>query len=154
MTDNPRIEPPAGLARRLAAMFYDSLLLAGIAWAITASAIAIRIVQLGDRAVRQSGAPAAGGPLLQLALLLSIVAFFCWFWTRSGQTLGMQAWHLRVETTHGERIGWRQSLVRLAGAVVSAACFGAGYWWLLLVAERRTWHDRWSNSRVVLIGAK
>ena len=154
MTDNPRIVVPASLPRRLAAMFYDSLLLAAIAWAITAIAIALRVAQLGDQAIRQSAAPATGGPLLQLALLLSIVAFFCWFWTRSGQTLGMQAWRLRVETIHGDRIGWRQSLARLAGAVVSAACFGAGFWWLLFDAEGRTWHDRWSNSRVVLTGAK
>ncbi len=77
--------------------------------------------------------------------------FFGWFWTRSGQTLGMQAWRLRVQQPDGSPISWRQALVRMGGAVLSALCLGAGYWWLLFDRERRTWHDRLSGTRVVLL---
>jgi uncharacterized RDD family membrane protein YckC len=142
---------PAGLGRRLGAMFYDSLLLFAVTWAFTALAIGARVALQGSATIRATGHAAVAGPLLQLPLLVLVVVFFVWFWTRSGQTLGMQAWRLRVETLDGQRLDWRRSLLRLALAAVSAACLGAGYWWLLLDRERRTWHDRGSASRVVLL---
>jgi uncharacterized RDD family membrane protein YckC len=142
---------PAGLGRRLGAMFYDSLLLFAVTWAFTALAIGARVVLQGSATVRATGHAAVSGPLLQLSLLVLVVVFFGWFWTRSGQTLGMQAWRLRVETLEGGRLDWRRSLLRLALAAVSAACLGAGYWSLLFDRERRTWHDRVSASRVVVL---
>lgn len=141
--------PPAGIARRLGAMFYDSLLLLGVTWAVTALEIALKVAVVGADAVRESGQRALGGPLLQLSLLVVVFLFFGWFWTRSGQTLGMQAWRIRLDSDEGGRISWPQALVRFAGAAVSAACLGAGYWWMLVDRERLTWHDRWSRSRVV-----
>lgn len=141
--------PPAGIARRLGAMFYDGLLLLGVTWAVTALEIALKVAVVGADAVRESGQRALGGPLLQLSLLVVVFLFFGWFWTRSGQTLGMQAWRIRLDSDDGGRISWPQALVRFAGAAVSAACLGAGYWWMLVDRERLTWHDRWSRSRVV-----
>src|SRR5262245_8487168 len=144
--DEPR---PAGLGRRLGAMLYDSLLLFAITWAVTALEIGLRVWWRGAETVRATGAAAAGGILLQLPLLAVVALFFGWFWTHSGQTLGMQAWRLRVETGTGDRIGWRQAMLRLALAAVSLGCLGAGYWSALFDPERRCWHDRWTGSRVV-----
>ena len=138
-----------GLGRRLGAMFYDSLLLFALTWAVTAAEVGLRIWREGEQAVRATGRAAAGGLALQLPLLVAGVLFFGWFWTRWGQTLGMQAWRLRVETLDGTRISWRQALLRLAGACVSLACLGAGYLAILFDAESRAWHDRWSGTRVV-----
>ena len=135
-------------------MFYDSLLLFALTWAVTALEIGLRVWWSGADSVRATGNAAAGGILLQLPIALVVVLFFGWFWTRSGQTLGMQAWRLRIETLAGDRLGWRQALLRLALATVSLACFGAGYWSLLFDPERRTWHDRWTRTRVVLLPAR
>jgi uncharacterized RDD family membrane protein YckC len=81
---------PASLPRRLAAGFYDGLLLVAI-WLIgTLPWVLIR-----------GGEVPAGHPLF-LAWLLGLTAlFFAWFWRRNAQTLGMQAWRIRLEGVDG-----------------------------------------------------
>jgi uncharacterized RDD family membrane protein YckC len=143
--------PAPGLMRRLAAMFYDSLLVFAVAWTVTAVAVFLRRESVGEAAIRASGHAAASGPLLQAAIAIALVLFFGWFWTRTGQTLGMQAWRLRVQQPDGRPISWRQALLRMCGAVLSALCLGAGYWWVLVDREQCTWHDRLSGTRVVLL---
>lgn len=149
--ENAGVPEPAGLARRLGAMLYDSLLLFAVTWTVTALVIGLRVGWSGEAAVRSAGGPAASGLLLQVPLALAVVAFFVGFWTHSGQTLGMQSWRLRVETEDGARLGWRVALARLLLAGVSAACLGAGYWWMLFDARKRSWHDTWTRTRVVLV---
>lgn len=146
--------PPAGLLRRLGAMLYDSLLLFAVSWSVTAIEVALRVARVGEDAIRASGQSAVAGPALQLPLLLACFAFFGWFWTRSGQTLGMQAWRLRIDSDAGGRISWWQALRRFSGAIVSFASFGLGFWWMLFDSRRRAWHDRLSNSRMVQLPAK
>ena len=146
--------PPAGLRRRLAAMLYDSLLLFAVTWSVTAIEIALRVASVGDAAVRASEHGAVAGPLLQIPLACAVVLFFGWFWTRSGQTLGMQAWRLRIETLEGDRIGWSQVLLRIGGAAISLACFGLGYLWILFDPAKRAWHVRISRSLVVVLPGK
>lgn len=148
--------PAAGLPRRLAAMGYDTLLSVPLAMAVTALSVAAKTAWVGAGTIQKSGAAAlqASDPLYWLNLLLvmlAVTAFFVWFWTRAGQTLGMQAWRLRIDRLDGGRINSRQALLRLAGAAVSLACGGLGYWAALWDPEKRTWHDRWSGSRVVLL---
>jgi len=131
-------------------MFYDTLLLFAVAWAVTAVEVGLRVWREGESAIRATGRAAAGGLGLQLPLALATLLFFGWFWTRWGQTLGMQAWRLRVETLAGGRISWGQALLRMAGACVSFACLGAGYLAILFDPAARAWHDRWSGTRVVI----
>jgi uncharacterized RDD family membrane protein YckC len=92
--------------------------------------------------------------IYQVVLLLVIVLFFGVFWTRGGQTVGMLAWRLRVERSDGASLTWRNVLVRLAGAWVSFAALGLGYFWIWVDRERLAWHDRWSGTRVVVLPGK
>jgi uncharacterized RDD family membrane protein YckC len=105
MTPSPAGSPDAlpapGLLRRFAAMLYDSLLLFAVGWTVTAVAVGLRAASVGEAAIRASGKAAASGLLLQAAIAATTVLFFGWFWTRSGQTLGMQAWRLRVQQPDG-----------------------------------------------------
>jgi uncharacterized RDD family membrane protein YckC len=141
-----------GLGRRLAAMFYDSLLVFAITFTATLLVVGIRLV-LSQQAHHTGERAITGGYhyFLQAVLLASITLFFGWFWTRTGQTLGMQTWRLRIDDVNGGRISSRQALVRLAMATVSAACLGLGYLWILWDRDKRSWHDRASGSRVVLL---
>ena len=148
---SPDSLPPPGLLRRLAAMLYDSLLLFAVGWTVTAVAVVLRAASVGEAAIRASGKAAVSGLLLQAAIAAATVLFFGWFWTRSGQTLGMQAWRLRVQQPDGSPISWRQVVIRMGGAVLSMLCLGAGYWWLLFDREKCAWHDRLSGTRVVLL---
>jgi uncharacterized RDD family membrane protein YckC len=142
MTTEPeRIDEPkpAGLPRRLAALAYDFLLLGGVLVAYTFVVLAVR----GGEAVP----PGTGWFELSLAALC--VAFFVWFWTHGGQTLGMLAFGLRVVVADGRPVGVRAALVRAAASLVSALPAGLGFWWALVDSERRCWHDRLSGTRVV-----
>ena len=66
-------------------------------------------------------------PLLATLLLLSLFAFFAKFWTRGGQTLGMQVWSIRVQNADGTGISLWQVLLRFLVAILSWLALGLGY---------------------------
>ncbi|MBZ9559520.1 MULTISPECIES: RDD family protein [unclassified Modicisalibacter] len=129
---------PAGLARRLAAMGYDTLVLIAL-WMLVAF--------IG---VAANGGEAVTGPLFRLILLLITLLFFVVCWRRGGMTLGMQAWGLRLETRDGRRPSIGQCLIRLGVAGVSLLALGLGHGWVLIDRERRSWADIASGTRVVV----
>ncbi len=153
MTTPETALPNAGVIKRLAAMTYDSLLIFGLLFTATIPALFFQAEQSLDKSneqvVHELPTLVDGWPF-QMYLLLVYISFFCWFWRRNGQTLGMQAWRLHVEDMQGQRITLKQCLQRIAGAFVSAACLGAGYWWLWFDKDNLTWHDRWSKTRIVV----
>ena len=130
---------PAGLIRRLAALAYDLLLLAGVLFVFTLLVLFAR----GGREIPP------GTWWFDLGLIVVCAAFFVWFWTHGGQTLGMRAWRLKLVTCDGSPIGLARALGRLGAAVVSAVPAGIGFWWALFDRERACWHDRWSRTRVL-----
>ena len=69
----------AGLARRLGAMFYDSLLVFAVGWSVTAAVIGLRVWLNGAEQLQAAGGRAATGPLLQLPLFAAVTLFFVWF---------------------------------------------------------------------------
>ncbi|RDE25006.1 RDD family protein [Motiliproteus coralliicola] len=129
--------PNASLIKRLGAMLYDSLLLAAL-WMV-----------VGAVGVALNNGEAVKGPVFNSALFLVTFLFFMIFWTRSGQTLGMLAWRIRIQTPEGQAISGLQALIRFFSAGLSLLCLGAGYWWMLFDKQGLTWHDRYSESRVV-----
>lgn len=128
---------PASLAKRLLAMLYDFMIIVAI-WMIT-----------GFVAVGLNDGEAVEGPALKSALFIITFLFFGFFWTRNGQTLGMQAWRIRVQSLGGYKLTWTQSLLRFFLAALSMLCFGLGYIWMLFNDEKLTWHDKLSESCVV-----
>ena len=129
--------PNASLVKRLLAMMYDSLLVIAV-W-MTVSYI---FLFFNDQ-------QAVTGPIYESALFLVTFLFFALFWTRSGQTLGMIAWRLRIESDQGQPLSAKQALLRFMAAIFSAVALGMGYWWIMFDSNKLSWHDRWSNSRVV-----
>ncbi|WP_254275826.1 RDD family protein [Halomonas sp. 3H] len=141
---------PAGLARRLGAMLYDSFLIAAI-WILVAGLHLTIGRQLLGISAEQVGAGPLWGLSLQLLLLGAAFAFLAFSWTRGGMTLGMQAWRLRVQTLDGRSITPVQALVRFLVGLLSLAAFGLGYLWILVDRERRSWGDIVSATRVVVL---
>ena len=138
----------AGVLRRFGAMLYDALLVVALFVIVT-----LLFFPFTGKGItpRESGALEH---VYQAALLLAMVLFFCVFWTWRGQTLGMLAWRLRVERSDGAVLTWRDALLRLAGACVSLAALGLGYFWIWIDRDRLAWHDRWSGTRVVVVPKK
>jgi uncharacterized RDD family membrane protein YckC len=132
-----------GLWRRLAAIFYDSWLMAGI-WLLGAT--------VDTFARRALDAETSGSHLaLQIFLLAAPAVFFGWFWTHGGQTLGMRAWRLKLLDREGHPVTWRKSLLRYGAAWVSLLAFGLGYLWVWIDRDGLAWHDRLSGTRLVLL---
>jgi uncharacterized RDD family membrane protein YckC len=128
--------PPANLIKQLAAMLYDSMLIFGVLF--FASAIALMLNQ---------GEAIESNPWFRLYLLLTLFTFYAWFWRKSGQTLGMRVWKIRIVTESGGNPGWGVCYLRLIFALLSLLCFGLGYWWRLF--KPYTWHDRLSRTRII-----
>jgi uncharacterized RDD family membrane protein YckC len=157
----------AGIFRRLAAAGYDGLLLAAVLFLVTGLLL---LTTHGEAITRER--VGAWAYAYQTLLALLVAAYFGASWTARGQTLGMKAWGIRVETAGGALPGWREVLVRLAcaaplylaflGATLLCMAHRAG--WPALVAGslplaaslaahaltgRGTLHDRLSGTRVV-----
>jgi uncharacterized RDD family membrane protein YckC len=87
--------PPANLIKQLAAMLYDGFLVFGVLF--FASALALLFNQ---------GEAIESNPLFSLYLLLTLFTFYAWFWNKSGQTLGMRVWKIRIVSESGGNPDW------------------------------------------------
>jgi len=151
MIDDSAPSSPS-LLRRLAALLYDILLVLPLIMACVALVMGVRsLLGLG---------PAADGtvqlePLLVQALaLLTTMVFFGWFWLKNGQTLGMQAWRIKLLSFAGASPNLRQVVIRCLGAGLSAGCLGLGYLWCLVDRRGRYWHDWLSGTELRLLPGK
>ena len=95
-----------------------------------------------------------GDPLYSTVLLLVLFGFFAKFWTHGGQTLGMQVWGIRVQNANGTAISLWQALLRFMVSIASWLCIGLGFFWSLFDKQKRTWHDIYSDTRLVRIPKK
>ena len=128
----------------MAAIVYDTLLLIGILFLATALILPLT----GGTAI------ARGNPFYSGYLLFICFSFFGWFWTHGGQTLGMRAWKIRVQQSNGLGISWTQALLRFLAAIISWLVLGFGFLWMLVDREKRTWHDRFSDTVVARIPSR
>lgn len=130
---------PCALPRRLLILVYDSLVVTALLLLATALALVAGFDQV----------TAGKDPLFTLYLLAVWFLYLALFWRRGGMTVGMRSWHVIIEREDGQRPGWGQCLLRFLVSFVSAACFGLGFAWSLFDAQKRTWHDLASNTRLV-----
>ena len=130
---------PAGLTRRLGAFVYDVLLIVAL-WMFTI---------LGGVLLNEGETVA--GTVLQLILATEALGFYLYFWARQGQTLGMRAWRLKLVTGEGGQPNLSALFKRALLAPISFLCFGLGYLWYFVGARQQTWHDRGSDTYVVLL---
>ena len=109
--------PPPPLWRHGLAMLYDTLLVVPLFMAAAGLWVAI----LGP--TDSLNDPAVPASLQRLSWLVILLLFFGIFWQRAGQTLGMQAWRIKLVTDSGDPPTWRQ--VRCA---CSARCYRLSVW--------------------------
>jgi uncharacterized RDD family membrane protein YckC len=124
-----------GLARRLASLLYEAVLLVAVAF-FAASAFYFA----------SGGAPLEGWLLRAHQLFLAAVfaAYFLWCWLRGGQTLAMKTWRVRVV---GVSPG--KALLRFLFALVLVPT-GASILWALFDRDGQFLHDRLAGTRLVL----
>ena len=133
---------PAGFFRRLAAMAYDTFLLIAILLVYSAILVALNHGEV----VRH--------PFYYLSVVIISGLFFAFFWTRRGQTLGMQSWRVRLVNSDGNTPSWQQSSKRLLFTIISWLPCGLGFLWALLNKDKRAWHDELSKTYLVFTPKK
>lgn len=143
-TDDVAIVKPS-LLRHFMAMVYDILLIAPI---LMASQFVL-LLFFGPTA----DATVATVPtwLTQMLAVLVIAVFFTIFWRKSGQTLGMQAWRIKLQTLDDQKLTVLHCLKRVLGAALSFATVGLGYLWRYVDSNNRYLHDRLSGTELVLL---
>ncbi|CAB0151963.1 hypothetical protein PSI9734_02316 [Pseudidiomarina piscicola] len=144
--------PSAGFWRRLAAWVYDLLVAISVVMVSSALALGFAAILTSNGwltlpAEMDHAAWLNSSPLYAIYLLTVLGLFFGWFWQRSGQTLGMRAWRLKVQQRNGARITRKQALIR-----VLTCAFGLGNLWVLVdFKNRRAWHDYAAGTELVTL---
>jgi uncharacterized RDD family membrane protein YckC len=139
MTDYAIASSAAPLRHRLAAMVYELLLVVAVLF--IASFVFIRI-----------GGDAQTGwhrDLFRLFLLGMLFAYFYAFWRRSGQTLAMKTWRIRLVDLDGRLLHFRQAALRFVLALLGISLLGVSIIWALFDRDRQFLHDRLAKTRLI-----
>jgi uncharacterized RDD family membrane protein YckC len=134
----------AGFGRRLAALLYDLLLLAALLMIFTGGALFFT-----HGAAVLPATVGAWVHVYRAGLVLVIGGYYLINWLRSGQTLGMRAWRLRVVTDSGQPLALKAAALRLAVGTLAWAPAALGVLWLYFDPDHLALHDRLSKTRVV-----
>lgn len=101
MTDVVETKAPS-LRRRMACFLYEGVLLFGV----------VMIATWLFSTLSQQRHALQSRHLLQGFLFVVFGIYFAWFWSRSGQTLAMKTWHLRLVARNGAPVSQSRALAR------------------------------------------
>lgn len=132
---------PPSLFRRIAAMLYESVLLFAILF----------VAGLIHRALFGDPQNPIQSNFLFIYLWLISGAYFVYCWTRSGQTLAMQTWRIKLIGLDGMSLSIDQAAKRYVFATFSLMFFGLGFLWAWFDREGLYLHDRLSGGRLIFV---
>lgn len=123
----------AGIRRRMASFLYEGLLLFGV----------VMMAGFLFSGLTQQRHALQGMYALQAFVFMVLGVYFVWFWSKSGQTLAMKTWHVRLVDRWGHPVKRPRALLRyllswvwflpaLGLAAVVGTPWGAGLWMCLL----------------------
>lgn len=135
------VKTKPSLLRLGACIVYDGLVVLALSFALAL----VFILLFGDAS---HGFKRYG---LQLFLWLGVGLYFVWCWRKSGQTLAMQTWQLKLSNAQLGRLSWPQVLLRYVMASLSLGVFGLGFIWAVFDPDRLFLHDRLLGSRITFV---
>ena len=128
------------IARRLASMLYEFLLLFAIGF------LATWLFQFAAGTLVVEG---WRRHLLQLLILAMFAIYFLWCWLRGGQTLAMKTWRIRVVSKNGHgRLAPGAALARFVYALLLVPTL-IGIFWAMVDRDRQFLHDRLAGSLLI-----
>jgi uncharacterized RDD family membrane protein YckC len=139
LSAEPRL---AGRAVRLASLIYEGILLVPILF----------LAGYLFLAVTHDAASIYMRPVFRLWLVLVLGAYFVYCWSRSGQTLALKTWRLRIARRDGQPLSVKLALMRYLLALWGALLAGVGFWWAFFDREGQFLHDRLAGTRIVKVG--
>lgn len=84
---------------------------------------------------------------LQLLLWFISGIYFVVCWVKTGQTLAMQAWKMKIVGQNGGLLSWRQATLRYVLASILVGMFGVSLLYMFVNRQRLFLHDRLLGSR-------
>ena len=127
------------LLRRLGACFYDAFLAFSLLFfmgLIYNAIFGVENIQINNKHLI----------FYQLYQFIFLLFYFIFPWFKSGQTLGMKAWHIRLISNDNNKITLLQCFIRFFAGLLSWALFGLGFLYALINQKKLTLHDKLSNS--------
>lgn len=159
---------------RLAAVLYDGLLI--IAMNAILAAILVGIATPAEVAAKHQAVVLPDWFrhfVLFPAMVLMTWLFYGYFWRKTGQTLGMQTWRLKVIKPNGQLLSWSDSFGRCAAAMILPTICGlaanvlynnsgafalslvfgfvGNYLWAWINGRGLAWHDQLSATVVIRV---
>lgn len=152
-----------GLARRLACFLYEGVLLFGVTM----------ISGYLFSALTHQTHALQGREALQAFEFVVLAIYFCWFWSRGGQTVAMRAWRIRLTDLQGQPVSQTRAMARyvcswvwflpalgLSRLLHQDHSTGQIFAWMaagvliyaaaaLLHPRRQFWHDAWCGTQLV-----
>lgn len=133
--------PFATLRLRLMSLAYEVILLIAVLFVFS-----YLFLSLARDA--QSGLPRA---IFQLYLLSVCGTYFVFCWSRTGQTLPMKTWRMRLVTEAGESLSAGRAFRRYLFAIPGMLS-GISLIWAPFDKQRQFLHDRLAGTRIVRVG--
>lgn len=137
----PQTTPTPGLFKLSACLLYELLTI--IALSIVFAGIFYALFGDATEGIKRL--------LQQIFLWVVIGIYYLWCWVKSGQTLAMQAWHLKVVTSDGAQLSMQAAFARYLFASLSLVFLGLGFLWAVIDHNRLFLHDRWLKNKIVVI---
>jgi uncharacterized RDD family membrane protein YckC len=88
--------------------------------------------------------------LFQLWLVIVLGVYFCYCWSKTGQTLALKTWRLRITGRDGRPPARSLALARFLVALCGTLLVGVGFWWAFLDPDGLYLHDRLVGTRIVV----
>ncbi len=144
MQDNATPLSPASFMARIAAMIYELLLVTAVVF-VASFIIAPVVGELHEPWQRH---------LFQGYILGVLFIYFSTFWLRSGQTLAMKTWRIRLVQQNGSPLTLKLAAFRFVLALAGILLAGIGLWWALIDRDKQFLHDRIAGTRLVCVPRK
>ena len=135
----------AHIHRIIGSAIYDLLVVMGLLMIAGFIAVGAYHLITGEEAIP------ANSLVFQLYLLAVISGYFLYFWKRSGQTVGMKAWRIRLVNRKKEAISVKQLLIRQLVAIPAYCLLLLGVIWQYWDKSGLNWHDHASGTKLIYI---
>jgi uncharacterized RDD family membrane protein YckC len=131
----------AGFFKRVFSIIYDSLAITGIIFSLS-----LLLVLLNGGYTEENS---IAGLIQLLIIILSGPCFYTYFWiANEGQTLGMQAWKIKL-ISQKKDLSIVLCLLRCFMSVISFLIFGAGYFLILFHKDNRSLADLLTDTQII-----
>lgn len=138
---NPDCTQTPSLIKLGACFIYDALAVVALCFV---SALVV-IILIGDASYGLKRY------LLQVVLWLAIGIYFVWCWKKTGQTLAMKTWQLKLVNKDGKLLPLNLAMARYVLSTLSLMLFGLGFLWAMVDPDHLYLHDRLLNTHIIFV---